>query len=156
MIISPEMSYWNKKKFVFSIHSLISHFMIFGYICIYVIIVSPLQGDIYVAMTNEAGQELAADKKTWRQGSFFYFTINSFPLDKMGAFSQTTFSHAFSWMPIVVFDSNFIEDCSYMCNCLNPTLFFVMSWCRTCDKQLSKPMPIQFHDVYMRHEGEIG
>ena len=59
--------------------------------------------------------------------------------DKMAAFSQTTFSHAFSWMKKYEFKSTFHWSLFLSINNI-PVLVQIMAWRRLCDKPFSEPM----------------
>ena len=64
---------------------------------------------------------------------------------------QTTFSNAFSWIPIKI-SPKFIPK-GPINNIL--ALVQIMAWRRTGDKPLSEPMMTQFNDAYMRHSAPM-
>ena len=61
--------------------------------------------------------------------------------NQMDAFSQTTFSHAFSWMKMYEFRLTFHWSLFRINNI--PTLIQIMAWRRPGDKPLSEPMMVK-------------
>ena len=87
---------------------------------------------------------------SWRFFIDMFSTSTHWVRNKMAAFSQTTFSRAFSWI-MNKFAEDFTEVCSKVQIDSNPALVQMMVWCRPGDKSLSEPMLTQFTDAYVRH-----
>ena len=85
-----------------------------------------------------------------------FFDLNSFPLDKLPAISQNTYSNAFfrEW-DILYFDSNFIGVHSLKFNWQLASIGSGNAWRLTGDKPLPGAILAQFSEINMRYHGEM-